>query len=293
MGWAGVWLGMALAGAVPVRASVYVTGQVVVERTQAPVGGATVSLYTGDHPLPVDVSQSLHNGSFVLQAPSAGQYRLETSSGTCFTTTQTIIVTKRGVSALHVSVRDRPTLLLQVVSQSLVPIQHHSMQVLIQTTAKAGNSRGYVPARSSQQGVVHVIAPEYFPEARDVQSLALLVRVPGEGIGEVHLPQWPGKLVVIRVVRPGVVSGVVLDKAGKPMVGVGVIATRLITPDALVLGRGRLDVATDTTGQFAMPFLAPARYRVEVANLDQKLYPPVEVDLGSNAIQIKFAPAHP
>lgn len=213
----------------PAAAAVYISGRVTAVGTHAPVPDATVSLYTNGQSEVLQVAHSLQNGSFVLRAPEAGNYRLEVEGGGVEPMEQTIEAPSAGIVGLEVKVTLIPVLRVRVLDPQGKPVTGQQVRgwlVVIADHTEGGNHTHQVQGIgftkiSAPDGTVEYAAPQ---GSNPTQATTIIAgaRDAAAGCGMLRLDKWPDTPVTLQLERGVTLSGVVVDREDKPAPGVKV-----------------------------------------------------------------------
>ena len=271
-------LAMLLSGSVgagPALASVYVSGTLVADQSQAPAASVTLALYReGDNETPVDVVQSLANGSFVLRAPEKGQYHLTATATSYLPLDQALNIPKTGLSGQVLRVQARPSLNLRLLGPDGNPLLAGPIQVWVTVPGmvrpRGAFRRGAMPWRwggmtpdqsVGEGGMVSMPLPGGLADRPELETV-VMVRRAGVGCATVRLDHLPRDPITLRLETGSRLIGLVLDPDGKPLPAIPVMVAPL--PGGR-FGRGRpggVPALTGANGTFQVDNLPRGEYVV-------------------------------
>ena len=265
-------LGATFARITPAGAEIALSGRVLGHFTNAPLSGASVSLYKGgkdwgEDPEPEYVAQTLANGTFVLRTPDTGEYRLLVEAKGEVPLVKAIKVTANALP-FTLQMPGVTTLRLQIFKPDGTPLSDVAADVHLAFIAalKRNGAAVWSTMTIGHDGTVDVQSSRVL-DAALAEQIVVDVRVAGTGCARVYLDAWPDPAPGTQVgvcpihLKPGAtMKGLVKDALGNPEAG----ATVTIAPSepypALQYIQGPISAVTDKDGRFEAPSLRAGRY---------------------------------
>ena len=255
--------------------ALYVSGVVILKGSGSPVSRASVSLYpihaAGSTLQPVSVTETSPNGSFVLTAPSAGQYRivvLQRKRG--ISLDSLVTVPAAGLASLKLQVEGAAGgLHLQILGTdgNLVRTGGFQVRVLVLHGADHPADAAWDTESVDTDGTLEAPLPTA-AASEPIQAVGISVRSPDLGCGRTVIEQIPAGAVPIQLIRGAALRGQVTGTTGLPAPGTILRISGLDPNPARRFLQGVVDATADDTGRFEVPFLLPGLFDVAHSSQD-------------------------
>lgn len=208
---------IAILSATACQAGPVVNGWAVTSPGNLPVGGASVALYQGSAEIPVATALSQPNGSFSLEAPQVGSYRILIGAMALQPIHYSIEVPVGGYGGLVAALPANPKVQIQVVDST----GHNAPQTQVWLGIRIAGRDAANPSFMMPTGAARELRLQNSPwtDYRWISSVEIVARSSGVGIGRVRVPGWPVGKVVIRLDSGAHLSGKVLNATGHAMPG--------------------------------------------------------------------------
>jgi len=280
---------LAACGAARADAPIYLSGRALVTGTNAPAPGVTVSIYAPGQDSPVDITQTLQNGSYILKAPHAGRYRLTAAGGVYDDFSKRVDVPAAGLSSFKLQLRHLPSVRLRLLDAAGKPVSAAGAQGWVWIYRKMRQGRRNDNHRHQRRrpgaavlaltvdqnvgpdGLLEMTLPRDI-ESMNVDKILIGVRGPRDGCGQRQIDDWPDAPLSIKLSPGATLKGLVRDRDGNPAAGVSIVLTPRVEHAWVRVRRGFATRLSDPTGHFQIAALPPGMYRVMARAPDGRRY---------------------
>ncbi|MDQ2732460.1 MAG: carboxypeptidase regulatory-like domain-containing protein, partial [Armatimonadota bacterium] len=206
---------------------VAIAGHVVGQPGGKPLADAQVLLFGSENTAPLAFTRTAADGTFKLEAPGSGAYSLAAAWNGYLAGQFPVQVPVAGLKAITLQAPEEPAIRLALLDPSGKPLV--GGQALLQMEGHSSTELLVNISLTSPIGAKGLAAfrPTYTGSLRSITDLRLWVRVEGVGCALVSLNHWPAAPIPVRLDRGNVISGEVVDGAGRLLPRVTVTATRL------------------------------------------------------------------
>ena len=200
---------------------------------------------------PIDVTRTRPDGSFQLQAPADGRYRVETDPHGPFVPMSTEIkVSGRSVHLADVSLARCPVLHLKITGPAQTKIGGTDTRVFLSGLHKSEPFAAEAPGRIAADGSLEIRAP-YAAPAAGISNLTVDIECGSAGAGRAELPAWPVGTTRVSLSQREI-AGRVLDDEGDPVAGAVVSADWLSAPGLDPIVQRVAQTSSDVHGAFRL-----------------------------------------
>lgn len=193
-------------GAQKAPASVTLSGQVIEKGTQTPISGARVYLYSDSSFEPVAITETLRNGSYILNVPSSGPYRIQVFSKHFFLFADIVTVSKNIRQRFDVPLAKLPTLKLRISNPPGAPSVTGDVRVT--TWVETGMWQTWMLTKNGTIGPGGLVEVEVSQDHPIKEFQKMLVEVTSDqGCGEALVNGWQDTPIPIALKPGSFISG--------------------------------------------------------------------------------------